>query len=105
MGKRGRKSVVASAIDPLLLEGGKTVSEVADLVLETLKGVTNKDGEAYKKSAIVNNVRQRMIQLQKQGYTLAKDAGKRLTFGKDTDVRVASVGETMVRKSDKEITR
>jgi hypothetical protein len=104
MGKRGRKSVVAAAIDPLLLEGGRTVSEIADLVLGTLKGVTTKDGEEYKKSAIVNNVRQRMIQLQKQGYSLIKDEGKRLTFTKAVTA-APTVGETMVRKSDKEITR
>jgi len=105
MGKRGRKSVVAAAIDPLLLEGGRTVSEIADLVVDSLTGTTTKDGEAYTKDAIVNNVRQRMIQLQKQGFTLNKDGDKRLSFTRVTDVRTGVISETLVRRSDKEITR
>ena len=105
MGKRGRKAVVSATVDPLLLEGGRTVSEIADLVLESLKDTTNKDGDPYKKSAIVNNVRQRMIILEKQGYALTRDGGKRLTFTQAVETRVNVGNETAVRKSDKEITR
>ena len=99
------QSVIAAVIDPLLLGGGRTVSEIADLVLESLNGTLSSDGSNRTKSQIVNNVRQRMIQLQKQGFVLAKDSGKRLTFTRATEVRTGLVGEGSVRRSDKEIIR
>lgn len=103
--KRGRKSVISAVIDPLLIEGGHTVSEIADLVLVSLEGVPSRDGTERTKSQIVNNVRQRMFVLPRYGYELTKDSSKRLKFVKETEARVISTSETLVRKSNKEITR
>ena len=105
MAKRGRKSIVSSVIDPLLIEGGRTVAEIADLVMDALKDKTDKEGEPFLRSAIINNVRQRMVVLPRYGYQMAKDGFKRIKFTKEVETTVNVISETVVRKSNKEITR
>ena len=87
------------------MEGGRTVSEIADLVVEALKEQTNREGEPFLRSGIINNIRQRMFVLPRYGYKMTKDSSKRLKFSKEEEKRVNVVSETVVRKSDKEITR
>ncbi len=106
MTKRGRKAVVSAIIDPLLFEGNKTVSEIADVVLDSLTGTTRKDGTAFTRNGIINNIRQRMFVLPRYGYTLIKDGRKAVRFVKPLEgAQTRSSVETVQRHSDKNILR
>jgi hypothetical protein len=64
--KRGRVGILSAAIDPLLLAGGHRVSEIADILVAQF-------GQTAAKSKIVNNIRSRIVVLQKQGLRLEKE--------------------------------
>lgn len=68
--KRGRKGELSVVIDPLLIEGGRRVNQIADLVVSQF-------GDKYKKAQVVNNIRSRMNVLVSKGYTIERDATER----------------------------
>lgn len=68
--KRGRKGELSVVIDPLLLEGGRRVNQIAELVVSQF-------GDKYKKAQVVNNIRSRMNVLVSKGYTIERDATER----------------------------
>jgi len=86
MAKRGRVGKISVAIDPLLLEGGRTVKEIAQL-LETQ--LTTKEGSKYTVATLVNNIRSRMFVLEAQGFKLEKGDKRQVRFVKP--VETASV--------------
>lgn len=67
--KRGRVGKLSLLIDPLLLEGGRRVNQIADLI------VAQTNGE-YTKGQVVNNIRSRMNVLVKRGYRLERAADR-----------------------------
>lgn len=75
-GKRGRDGVLSVRIDPLLLEGGRTVREIAVLLVPEFTGT-------HTVASIINNIRSRMVILEKQGYKLEKASDKKLRFVKE----------------------
>lgn len=64
-GTKGREAILSVAIDPLLIEGGRKVSEIADVLKLQF-------GETYTKARLINNIRSRVVALQDKGYTLEK---------------------------------
>ena len=65
--KSGPVGVLSVAIDPLLLEGGRRVNKIAELLVERFSG-------QYTKRQLVNNIRSRMNVLVKKGYVIERDA-------------------------------
>lgn len=63
-----QKGGISSVIDELLLEGGRTISEVAALVNERVGSLSKN------KQSVSGNVRVRMTLLRKRGYTFERDA-------------------------------
>lgn len=68
-GRNPRGESVASMIDPYLLQGGKTVREIAELVSE-------KAGELAKKRNMEANVRARMVTYSRKGWKVEKNDRK-----------------------------
>lgn len=86
-GKRGRDGKLSVAIDPLLLEGGHTVREIAQLIEGTL---VKTDGERYPLATIINNIRSRMFVLGERGLKLEKDEKRRVRFVEPAKTETAS---------------
>ena len=105
MAKRGRKSLLSTHIDPLLMEGGRTVAEIADEVMERVKETPNRDGSAFTRNGVLNNIRQRMFVLPKYGFKMEKDKDKRIRFVKTTPESTRVSDSSISRQSDREITR
>lgn len=83
-GKYGREAVLSAVIDPLLLEGGRTVREIALTLEPQFAG-------KYTIEKIINNVRSRIVVLQSRGYKLEKGADKkvRLVLPQPTETATA----------------
>lgn len=76
--KRGPVGVISALIDPLLFEGGRTVTKIA---VEVLGKLQNND---YDKRAIINNVRSRMkVYSTKVGYRVVRGEGKTVQVVKE----------------------
>jgi hypothetical protein len=87
-GKRGRDGILSSAIDPLLLEGGRTVREIA-LFLEAQ--LTTPTGSKFTLATLINNIRSRMFVLVDRGFKLEKNDQRQVKFVKPVESETASV--------------
>jgi hypothetical protein len=73
----GRKGSISAVMDPLLLEGGRTVQEIA-------AEVASRVGSAVEGKKLVNYVRVRLTTLSKKGYTVEKSEGKKVRLVKNS---------------------
>ncbi len=64
-----REGSLAAIIDPILLAGGKTIQEIADIVAK-------KAGQAAKGKDLQANVRARMVTYTRKGWRVEKDEKK-----------------------------
>ena len=64
-----REGSLAAIIDPMLLAGGKTIQEIADIVAK-------KAGQAAKGKDLQANVRARMVTYKRKGWRVEKDEKK-----------------------------
>lgn len=70
--QRGKKEgSLAAIIDPYLIEGGHLVRDIAS-------EVTKRAGEAAKGRDIEANVRARLVSFKRKGWSVVKDAEKRV---------------------------
>ena len=70
MGKRGKAGVFSALIDPLLLEGGRTVNELTSFLVEGSNG-------QYDFNKIRNNIRTRIHCFKQRGYVVETTATRR----------------------------
>ena len=66
-----REGSLAAIIDPMLLAGGKTIQEIADVVAK-------KAGQAAKGKNLQANVRARMVTFRRKGWRVDKDEKKHI---------------------------
>ncbi|MBN1687979.1 MAG: hypothetical protein JW893_02670 [Candidatus Omnitrophica bacterium] len=68
---KGNVKTLAGLIDPLLFAGGKTVREIAGLIIKEA-------GELAKDKDMEANVRARMVTYRRKNYTIQKDEAKHI---------------------------
>lgn len=69
-GKRGKDGVLSAVIDPLLLEGGRTVNELTAFLEPQFVG-------QFDAAKIRNNIRARIFNLRRKGFRIETTEGRR----------------------------